>query len=169
MNSIDFIIILLLLWGAIMGFIKGFIVQSLTLVALVLGVWGGMQFSHFITDFLGTHYAMKGKMVPVLSFAIIFILVLIVMHFLSKLLSNLINDSVLGIFNRIGGIVFGILKMAFIVSIFFALLAKLDTKRKLITADDANQSVLYKPIEKIAPAIFPHLHFEELKNGLLKG
>lgn len=169
MTTIDLVILVILLWGAIIGFIKGFVIQSLTLVALVLGVWAGMHFSYKVTDFLYSHFSMNGKYVPILSFTIIFIMVLIMIHFIGKLLTSLLNESILGKFNRIGGIVFGVLKMAFILSICIVILGKLDAKHKLITNSEANKSFFYKPIERIAPAIFPHLHFKEIKKSLLNG
>ncbi len=167
MNTIDIIIVLVLLWGAINGFIKGFVIQSLTLVALVLAVWAGIHFSCLINGFLFSHYSITGKMIPIVSFTIIFILVLIIVHFIGIIITSVIHETLIGKFNRVGGIIFGILKMAFILSICILIIDKSDTKHKFITLPDINKSYLYKPIGKIAPAIFPHIHFEEIKKGLL--
>lgn len=169
MNSIDIVIIILLLWGAINGFIKGFVVQSLTLVALVLGVWAAASFYEPVGTYLANVISVSGKIMQVVSFTLIFIAVLIVMHYLSKLLTNLMGKSVLGKLNRIGGIIFGIAKMAFITSIFIFIINKFDRNHKLLTEETASKSALYSPVSKIAPAIFPHLHLEEIKNGILNG
>jgi membrane protein required for colicin V production len=169
MNTLDLIILIILIWGAINGFIKGFVIQSLTLIAIVLGVWAGIHFSYKLTEFLCTKYSWNVKILSIISMISIFIIVLIVAHFLGKLLTSLIHQNILGWFNRIGGIVFGILKMAFILSVCIALLVKLDLKQKLISNEDTRNSRFYKPVEKIAPAILPRLHLEEIKKGLLKG
>ncbi len=160
---------MVLLWGAINGFIKGFLNQCLTLVALLLGVWGGIHFSYLVNHYLSTHYSLNGRLVPAISFLIIFILILIIIHFIGLLITAIVHKSVLGQMNRIAGILFGILKMAFILSIIILILEKLDPRRNFLTYNDTDKSYLYKPVQKIAPAIFPHIHLEEIKNGLIKG
>jgi hypothetical protein len=49
------------------------------------------------------------------------------------------------------------------------LLQKLDLMKLVFEPTQIEDSKLYKPVSKIAPAIFPHLHFEEIKNGILNG
>jgi membrane protein required for colicin V production len=169
MNIIDIVIVVFLLWGAIKGFIDGFVVQSLTLVALVLGIWAGVVFSDVLATFITQHFSIKGRLLPAFSFAIIFLFILIAMHFVSKLLTHFLGKVMLGTLNRIGGILFGIVKMAFIVSVMIVLLQKLDLMKLVFEPTQIEDSKLYKPVSKIAPAIFPHLHFEEIKNGILNG
>ncbi len=169
MNIIDIIIIVFLLWGAIKGFIDGFVVQSLTLVALVLGIWAGVVFSDVLAAFISQHFSIKGRLLPAFSFAIIFLFILITMHFISKLLTHFLGKIMLGTLNRIGGVLFGILKMAFVASIVIVLLLKLDLMKIMFEPAQMENSKLYQPVSKIAPAIFPHLHFEEIKNGILNG
>jgi membrane protein required for colicin V production len=89
------------------------------------------------------------------------------MHYVSKLLDHVIGKSVLGRLNRIGGIIFGMAKMAFIISVFIVIVQKIDKNQKLLTHHATSQSKLFSPIASIAPAIFPHLHLNEMKNGLL--
>ena len=169
MNSIDIFIAILLLWGAINGFIKGFIIQSLTLVALVLGVWAGATFYEVIGNYLSHWLSLNAKLMQIISFTLIFIGVLVAMHFISKLLTSLLGKSVLGRLNRIGGVIFGMAKMAFIVSVFIVILQRFDRHHKLLAPETISQSKLFTPISRIAPSIFPHLHLEEIKNGILNG
>jgi membrane protein required for colicin V production len=167
MNAIDIAIVILILWGAINGFIKGFVIQSITLVALVLGVWAGSMFYEPIGNHLSKWLSLNGKLMQILAFTLIFIAVLIAMHFISKLLTNMMGKSVLGRLNRIGGVLFGMAKMAFIASVFIVIIQKFDHKNKILTPELTSGSTLFKPVSKIAPAIFPHLHLEEIKKGIL--
>jgi membrane protein required for colicin V production len=169
MNSIDIAIVILLLWGAINGFIKGFVVQSITLIALILGVWAGASFYEPIGIQLSKWLSLNSKIMQVLAFTLIFIAILIIMHYISKLLTNMMGKSVLGRLNRIGGVLFGIAKMAFISSVLIVIIQKFDTHQKILTTETINGSALFKPVSGIAPAIFPHLHLNEIKNGLLHG
>ncbi len=167
MNIIDIVIIIFLLWGAIKGFIDGFVVQSLTLVALVLGIWAGVEFSDVLAAFITKHFSIHGKLLPVFSFAIIFVLILVSMHFISKLITHFLGKIMLGTLNRIGGVLFGMLKMAFILSVIIVLFNKLNLAKAVFESSQVANSKLYQPVSKIAPAIFPYLHFEEIKNGIL--
>jgi Uncharacterized membrane protein, required for colicin V production len=169
MNSIDIVIVLLILWGAINGFIKGFIIQSLTLIALIVGVWAGATFYETIGNHLSNWLSFNAKLMQVISFTLIFIGVLIAMHYISKLLTGMLGKSVLGRLNRIGGIIFGMVKMAFIISIFIVIIQKFDHKNKIFPQETTNGSKLFTPVSRLAPAIFPHLHLEEIKNGILHG
>ena len=52
MNYIDIFLLVPLLWGAFKGFKKGLIIEVVSLIALGLGIWGGVHFSDFSTTFL---------------------------------------------------------------------------------------------------------------------
>ena len=52
MNYIDIILVLLLIFSAISGFRKGLIVELASLAALILGIWGAIEFSDITSEFL---------------------------------------------------------------------------------------------------------------------
>jgi len=110
MNFIDIIILIPILWGAYKGFTKGFISELSTLVALFLGIWGAIHFASFIANFLIDSFNMSNKYVPIISFAITFILIVIAVHFIAKLLTKLIKAVSLNLINKLAGAAFGILK-----------------------------------------------------------
>ena len=45
MNWIDFVIIILLVFGLARGYINGFVKELASLLALILGIWGAIKFS----------------------------------------------------------------------------------------------------------------------------
>jgi len=157
MNWIDIIILIFLAWGAFRGFTLGFILQVVTFIALVIGVWASIKFSGSMAEFLTKSLDMTGKYLPVLSFIIIFALVLIVAHLIGMLLTRFFELVALGWLNRLGGILFGIFKMAFIVSVLLTVQNRMKEKIKLISEKQIQSSILYKPIAGIAPTFFPHL------------
>ena len=169
MNSIDIAIVILLLWGGINGFIKGFVIQSLTLVALVLGVWAGATFYEVIGNYLSHWFSVSPKLMQIISFTLIFVAVLIAMYYISQLLTSVLGKSIIGKLNRVGGVIFGVAKMAFIISILIVIIERFDHQKKILSLETTSQSKLFAPVSRIAPAIFPHLHLEELKNGILTG
>lgn len=166
---LDIIILILLIYAAVRGYMSGFVVQSLTLVALVGGIWAGIKFNPVFSGWLIKAFSLGEHIAPYVSFAVIFLAVIIVIHFIGVFITKAFSKTVLGGLNRIGGVLFGVAKMVFIISVVIFLIEKFDTNKSLISEKTATSSKLFNPIAKIAPAIFPHIHFEEFKERLLKG
>jgi membrane protein required for colicin V production len=166
MNTVDLVFAILLLWAAYRGFTKGFIVQLATLAALLLGILGAVLFSDFTSDLIIKKFEVSGQYLPVLSFAVTFIAIVIAVHLLAKMLNKLIDAIALGIVNRLLGVLFSILKTAFIVSIILVLINKADNKFNFIPDDTKENSILYKPLSNFAPMIFPYLNFEKIKEKI---
>ena len=166
MNTIDLVFAILLLWAAYRGYTKGFIVQLATLAALLLGILGAVMFSDFTSELIIKKFEVSGQYLPILSFAITFIVIVIAVHLLAKMLNKLIDAIALGIVNRLLGVLFSILKIAFIVSIILVLVNKIDNKYKFIPDDTKENSLLYKPLSNFAPMIFPYLNFETMKEKI---
>lgn len=157
MNVIDIIILIILAWGAFRGFTQGFILQVVTFIALIVGIWASIRFSDVMAGFLTKNLDITGKYLPVLSFILIFILVIIIAHLIGMLLTRIFELTALGGLNRLGGIAFGMLKMAFIASVLLTLQNRMKEKIQVISENQIETSLLYKPVASIAPAVFPHI------------
>jgi membrane protein required for colicin V production len=161
---IDFIIVLCLGWGAYKGFRKGFIIQSFTILALVLAIWAGFAFS--IVPFLKRHLGVNELAAQIWSFILIFVLTLILVYTSGYLVSKIVNAVTLGLINRLAGAAFGILANVLILSVIIFLFTKLNDKRfhekkgYIVNKEILDKSYLYNPIGKVAPAICP----DKIKN-----
>jgi len=163
MNTIDLVFTVLLLWAAYRGYTKGFIVQLATLAALLLGILGAVMFSDFTSSLIIKNFDVSGQYLPIISFAVTFIAIVIAVHLLAKMLNKLIDAIALGIINRLLGVTFSVLKIAFIVSIILVLVNKADNKFNFIPSSTKEESLMYKPLSNFAPMIFPYLNFEKMK------
>lgn len=166
MNTIDLVFAILFLWSAYRGYTKGFIVQLATLAALLLGILGAVMFSDFTSGLIIKKFEVSGQYLPIISFALTFIVIVIAVHLLAKMLNKLIDAIALGIVNRLLGVLFSALKVAFIVSIILVLVNKVDNKYNFIPDDTKENSLLYKPLSNFAPMIFPYLNFEKMKGKI---
>lgn len=164
---LDLFILIALVFGAVRGYFKGFFIQSLTLVALVAGIWAGIKLNDYLAQWLLKVFHIGETIVPYVAFAIIFVVVIVIIHFIGILLTKALDESVIGALNKWGGFLFGLLKMAFIVSVILLLIQKFDRDKRIVNQKSMDKSYLYQPIAKIAPAIFPHLHFDKLKKGII--
>ena len=79
-NYLDLIIAIPLLWFGYKGFKNGFIVEAASLAALLLGVFGAYRFSGITADFLTNSMGLTSEYIGIISFAVTFIVIVIVLH-----------------------------------------------------------------------------------------
>ncbi len=116
MNTLDLILAIPILIGAYGGFKKGFIVGVLSLLALILGVFGGFYFLNWGVSILISEFGLTGKLIPILAFIIIFIAIIFIVNFIGKLLKKFVQMILLGGVDKIAGALMGALMWAFFVS-----------------------------------------------------
>lgn len=154
MNYLDIIIIVPLLWGAYKGFKNGLIVEVASLAALALGVWGSVRFSAVTEGWLDSNTQVDEHYLPVLAFAITFIIIVIGIHFLARLINKLVDAVALGIINRIAGIAFGMAKFLIIVSFLLVVLNRLNANFNFLDEALLQDSKLFYPLVEFAEAMY---------------
>jgi membrane protein required for colicin V production len=168
MNYIDIILCVPLLWGLYKGFTKGLIIEAASIISFGLAVWGGIKFSNFLTGYIHQHFSWNTKYLPVISFAIIFLGILIGVYAIAKLLERLVKAVSLGFVNKLAGGIFGMLKFGLILSVIIFVLNAIEKNIQLIPAEAKQKSLLYEPVGKIAPIIIPGLRESKLGEMLNK-
>lgn len=157
MNTFDIIITALLLFGFVRGLMKGLFVEVASLVALVAGVYGAIHFSYFIGDWLKDSVEWDEKYISLAAFAGTFVVIILVISLAGKLLTKIADFASLGILNKILGGAFGALKIGLILSVVFIFFGKMNDTIPFVSQETLNESILYKPVKKIAPMIFPSI------------
>jgi membrane protein required for colicin V production len=168
MNVIDLVFAVILAWSAYRGFSKGFILQLSTLAALILGIYGAIHFSDFTATLLTDNFNISSKYLHIIAFAVTFIIIVIGVHLLAKLIERLMQAIALGFVNRLLGVVFGVAKVAFVISIILVLINKANDKYQFLPEEKTEGSMLYEPLSKFAPMIFPYLNFEDIQDDFKK-
>lgn len=162
MNYIDIILIIPLLWGLYKGITKGLIIEAASLIALGLAVWGGIKFTDFLTVYIRAEFDWNTKYLPVISFAIIFLGILITVYAIAKLLERVVKAASLGFLNKLAGGVFGVLKFGLILSILIFVINAVEKSVQVIPKETKEQSLLYAPVGRIAPVVIPGLKNSKL-------
>lgn len=157
MNYFDIIIVIPLIWGAYKGFRKGFIIEIASLIALGLGVWGGIKFSAVSAKYLSEAFDISEKLMPLISFSVTFILIVIAVFMLAKMLQKIIKMVALGLVNKVAGALFGALKFVLIISVGLSLVNTIDAQLGFIEPEMKQSSLLYKPVSKVALIVIPGL------------
>lgn len=116
MNWIDIVVIAVLLAAAIWGIWKGFIAQLVSILGVFVGIWGASKLtpiaSDWITGLLGAQDSENA--VKIITFAVLFILIIIICHYIGKLLEKAFSLTIIGGLNKFLGAVFCVLKTAVI-------------------------------------------------------
>ncbi|MGB0881486.1 MAG: CvpA family protein [Vicingaceae bacterium] len=157
MNYFDIIIIIPLIWGAYKGFKKGIIIEVASFIALGLGIWGGIKFSSISAKYLSEVFDIAENIMPLISFAVTFILIVIAVFTLAKMLQKIIKMVALGFVNKAAGALFGMLKFGLILSVVINFTNIINKQISFIEPEMKNSSILYEPIGKIAQIIIPGL------------
>jgi len=165
MNTFDIIITALLLFGFIRGLFKGLFIEVASLVGLIAGIYGSIHFSHFIKDFLITQVSWEEKYITIISFAITFIIIVLVITLIGKLFTKIADFASLGILNKLLGGIFGALKIGLLLSVILLIFSKLNNKIPFISNEQQENAVLYNPLKNLAPAIFPEFVKVEEDDG----
>jgi membrane protein required for colicin V production len=157
MNYLDIILAILIVISAISGFSKGFVHQLASLAALILGIFLAVKFSKLIAPFINAHVTSSENASKIIAFVLIFIVVIILVQLLGKFLEKVLEEVELGIINKLAGLAFGVIKMLFIVSALMIFLQFSIIKFNWPSQKLRDGSFLYKPVESVAPALFPYL------------
>lgn len=163
MNYIDLVLAILLLIAAIQGFRKGFIIELASLVALILGIWGGIKFSDYTAAMITKHLGYHSEYLGLIAFVVTFIVIVLLIHLMAKMLDTIVKAVFLGFLNRLAGIVFGLLKMAVILSIVLLLFDEVDENVHILPARQKAESKVYGPMKQVVPTLFPFIQLWHTK------
>jgi membrane protein required for colicin V production len=162
MNYLDILLCIPLVWGLYKGFTKGLIIEAATMVAFGLGVWGGINFSNYIAVKISSGFGWHSPYLPIVSFAVTFLGIIILVYFIAKLVQRLVEGMALSAINKIGGAIFGTLKFAMVMSVVIFMIDALEESYPMISFKTKQESLLYKPIGLIAPTLIPTLNKEKM-------
>jgi len=102
---IDIIFVILMVLALIQGYRRGLIVAVFSLISIIVGLAAAIKLSAVVANYLGHSVKVSDKWLPVISFAIVFIVVVLLMRLGAKAIQKLTEAMLLGWANRLGGIV----------------------------------------------------------------
>ncbi len=157
MNTVDVILALILLFGAVRGFFRGFFAELASLIGFIAGIYGAVYFSHILSDFLSERVSWNIYFVNLMAFAITFILIVFLISLAGGVLTKMVNLAMLGILNKLFGAAFGFIKIAFVTSVVIMFFSATNEDLKLVEEETLEKSVLYPPVRVLGPSILPSI------------
>ena len=169
MNIIDVIFLILLLISAVSGFVKGFILSIASFVGFFLGIMISFRFAGDVQQWLMVITGAEGGYLYFVGFLICFAVVVALVYMLGKIIEKAIEMVALGFINRLAGAAFGMLKTMLIFSALIYALSYIDPEKRLITTEQQESSLFYRPLENLLPIILPFLQLHILEMDGIEG
>lgn len=144
---IDIIFVILLVLALIHGYRRGLIVAVFSLIAIIVGLAAAIKLSTVVANHLGHTLKVSDKWLPVVSFAIVFIVVVLLIRLGARAIQKLTEALMLGWINRLGGI---ILYVAIYITIYSVILFYAN-QVKIIKPEAIKASVTYSFIQPWGP------------------
>ena len=156
----DLAVVCLLVYGLARGAYRGFFVEVSSLLALVLGVFGALHFSSFTASLLSNY--IEWDYLPLLSFALTFIGIMIGVAWVGKLLTKLAKVVLLGFLNRLLGALFGTCKWLVICGVIVWILGQIDVFFSFLPETIKESSLVFQPLEELSAYLFEKINTEEV-------
>ena len=121
MNPFDILIIVIFGYCLVRGLFRGLVKEVSSIIGVLGGFYAAYSYYNVVAKGLSRFIADTAYL-NILSFLIIFCLVLIIVNVLGIIIKYLLNIAFLGWVDRIFGVLFGMIKGILIVSVIFIVL-----------------------------------------------
>jgi len=155
LNLLDVIATLIILYGAFKGYKKGFFISLMGFISLYISLIIGIKYHHILILLIQKiPINLEDNALIVVSIIVSFLFSFLIILQLSKLLKYILDLTLIGFLDDLGGAFLGSLICGFILSFLFNIIDWLNVK---ILSDQINNSILYPIIKEIQPILTKYI------------
>ena len=144
---IDLIYAVLMVLALIQGYRRGLIVAVFSFVSIIVGLAAAIKLSTVVAKHIGHPVKISDKWLPIISFAVVLIIVVILIRLGARAIQKLTETMMLGWINKLGGVIL----YAAIYTTVFSILLFYARQIKIIDPKTIQASVTYSFIEPWGP------------------
>lgn len=148
MHIFRIVILAVLVWFFIIGVKRGLIRQVLEVVGIIVAFLTAFYFAHALAEWIEVKTAADYRLSLAMAALAIFIGIIIGVHFVGVGLKKLFGLTIMGVFDRVAGGLFGVLKGVLIISLVLSVMMILPVP------DDVKDELREDPV---TGAIYPVL------------
>lgn len=150
---LDIIVAVILILAVIKGYRQGLIVALFSFIALIIGIAAALKLSVVVAGYIGKAVNVSDKWLPIISFVIVFLIVVLLVRLGAKFIQKTVELAMLGWVNRLGGILLytGLYILIFSVLLFYA------DQMNFIKPETKTGSVTYSYIQPLGPKLMEGL------------
>lgn len=146
---LDVLLVLFLVFACIKGYQRGLIIGVFSFIAILVGLAAAIKLSAVVAEYLGENVKLSAQWLPVVSFVLVFILVVILVRLGANLLQRTVEWGMLGWVNRLGGMLF----YSALVLVVYSVLLFYSSELGLLKPETKEASVTYAWVEPWAPRV----------------
>ena len=150
---IDIAFLIVLILAVFKGLSKGLIIGIVSFFGFMIGLAAALKLSVVVASYLKDSAGAFNKWLPLLSFMLVFIAVILLTGLLARVIRSTIRFAMLGWLDRLGGMILytAIYTIIFSVFLFFA------EKIYLIRSSAVNDSTLYPYVSPVGPWVMDNI------------
>lgn len=150
---IDVAFILIIIVAVFKGLSKGFIVGIFSFISFIIGLAAALKLSSVVAHHFENQAGAFAKWLPVISFAFVFIVVVLLVNIGARIIRKTISIAMLGWLDKLGGVLLYI----FIYTIIFSVILFFAEKTSLIKPETVSASTVYDLVAPLGPKIINNL------------
>lgn len=159
MNVFDIILYLALAWAVFNGWRRGFLLQMLSLAAVVAAFYLAVKYGAELGAVMGIK---EGAAVA--GFLIIFVAALVGIGIVGHLMRAVFRFAGLGAIDTLLGVLFSVAKILLVVSVLYAGFDALNRDCDMVSSETIDESRWFRPVAGLTDKLTPY--FEELKGRI---
>lgn len=150
---IDIAFVLVMILAIFKGFRKGLILGIFSLLAFIIGLAAALKLSVIVAAYLKDSAGSLSKWLPVISFMLVFIAVILLVGLLARLIKKTMQFAMLGWLDSLGGIILYVAIYTIIFSVFLFFASRLF----LIEPSTIQDSKMYTYVAPWGPKVIDNL------------
>ena len=150
---LDIVFAVVLVLAIIKGYQRGLVVGLFSLVSVIIGLAAAVKLSAAVAGYIGEAVKVSEEWLPVIAFAIVFIVVVILIRLGANAIEKAVEVVMLGWLNKLAGI----LLYVTIYTIVFSVLLFYAEQIKLIQPATIEKSLTYSYIQPWGPKVIDGL------------
>ena len=144
---LDLIFVIILVLAVFKGYRRGLIVGIFSFLALIIGLAAAIKLSTIVAGYIGKAVNVSDQWLPIISFAVVFMLVVLLVRLGANLIERSIEIAMLGWVNKLGGI---LLYAALYITVFSIVIFYAE-QIHLIKQETIQKSVSYSFVQPWGP------------------
>ena len=150
---IDIVFLVALIVAVVKGAMRGIVMALFSFAGWFIGLAAALKLSAVVAIYMQEHTGISAKWLPLISFVLVFVIVVLLVQWAGKAIENLFDFTLLGWVNRLGGALLyaGMYILLGSILLFYA------DKMHLINPGTLSNSRAYALTAGIAPALIEGL------------
>lgn len=146
---IDILYAVILIVAVVKGLKKGLAMAIFSIAAFIIGLAAALKLSAIVAVYLAKNLEVSSKWLPFLSFALVFLVVVVLVNWAGKAVEKTFELAFLGSANRIGGV----LVYSLLYTIIYSVLLFYAEKIQILTSESIRESIVFSYIRPWAPFV----------------